>query len=140
MRLRKRIGRVTRLMGVPLCAKCHREIQRQSGEEERLGRLGRVVAGGAFLLSSVIVLLLLPAIWALWLSLILALSVAAITAYGLYLFFNNKRASAALPEKKAILSSASMIDFSWRATTFQFNSALFAEICRELNEPLLMEL
>lgn len=45
LRLKKRHGRITRLVDVPLCPDCAQELTRKSGEEERLEKMGWAAAG-----------------------------------------------------------------------------------------------
>ena len=59
MPVRKRIGRLTRLVDVPVCAACAQTLRRLSGEEERLQKIGYVVMGLAFVLAAVLVLAVL---------------------------------------------------------------------------------
>jgi hypothetical protein len=49
------------------------------------------------------------------------------------------RLEAAKPEKKAILASAQMVEFSWRAATFEFENEDFSDGFLELNQEKLME-
>jgi hypothetical protein len=137
--VKKRTGRVTRLVDVPLCARCSQATQHLSGEEERLQKLTRVMLGAAFFLSLALVLLLLPAGLALGLRLIVATAVS--TAVSAILFSYGRQAvrRAALPEKQAILSAAHITAFSWRATTFEFTNETFARRFAELNQSLLMD-
>ena len=136
----KRSGRLTRLIELPLCEECFRELNHQSGEEERLQKIGRVVSIGAPLLVLLLVFALLPAALSPWLRLGIALLLAFVSFHLLRVFFRRSIRKAALPEKSAILDSAAMVDFSWRATTFEFENELFAERFSELNEHQLMEL
>lgn len=140
MEVRKRIGRITRLIEVPLCSRCAGELRRQSGEEERLQKLGRLACVVLFLLALALLLLLMPARLALLLRLLTALLTATVLATVVYLWFRRARFQAARPEKKAIRNSASISNFSWRATTFEFNNETFAKRFRDLNETLLMEI
>jgi hypothetical protein len=139
MEVRKRIGRVTRLIKVPLCSRCAGELGRQSGEEERLQKIGRLVCGVLFLLALALLLLLTPDRLDFTLRLLIALSTAAGLSTVVYLWFRRARFLAARPEKKAIRNSAGIANFSWRATTFEFNNETFAKRFRDLNETLLME-
>jgi len=140
MEVRKRIGRVTRLIEVPLCNRCASELRRQSGEEERLQKIGRLVGSALFLLALALILLLTPARLGFTLRLLIALSTATVLTTAVYLWFRRARFQAARPEKKAIRNSAGITTFSWRATTFEFNNETFAERFRDLNETLLMEI
>jgi hypothetical protein len=135
----KRSGRLTRLIDLPLCDACYRELNRLSGEEERLQRIGRVASIGAPLLALLLVFVLLPDALGPWLRLGAGFLLALVTFQLVRAFFRRSSRKAALPEKLAILESVSMIDFSWRATTFEFDNDLFAERFSELNENQLME-
>lgn len=137
--LRRRIGRVTRLIDVPLCAACQDQLRRQSGEEERLGKLGRLSAILALFLVLAAALLLTPAAMLVQLRLLIALLLSLSAAQVVVLLFRRSRREAALPEKKEIYRSANIVDFSWRATTFEFANETFAERFKRLNEPLLMD-
>jgi hypothetical protein len=135
----KRAGRLTRLIELPLCNDCYREVNGQSGEEERLQRIGRIASIGAPLLALLLVFLLLPDTLAPWLRLGAGLLLALFVFQILRAVFRRSSLKAARPEKLAILDSACMVDFSWRATTFEFGNEVFAERFSELNEPQLME-
>ncbi len=136
--LRKRIGRTTRVIDLPLCATCHHDIHRLSGEEERLQRLGRAASVAAALLILVILMLLLPSSLPILLRLIMSLFVSSMVGIGLFMWFSARSGRAALPKKKEILASAFMTDFSWRATTFEFVNEAFSERFVNLNRARLM--
>jgi hypothetical protein len=136
--LRKRIGRATRVIDLPLCATCQHDIQRLSGEEERLQRLGRAVSVAAAILVLIVLTFLLPSGLPIWLRLIMSLIVSLIVAFGFYWWFDARSRRAALPKKKEILASAAMTDFSWRATTFEFVNTAFCDQFVELNRAKLM--
>jgi len=135
----KRSGQIRRLIDVPVCTECSQELRRQSGEEERLQRLGWLAVSITGLLVLVITFFLLPGPWPL-LRLFIALVPALLIATVIYSIFRKKMSDAARPQKRAILESARMVDFSWRATTFEFNNEAFAESFSEINESRLMEL
>jgi hypothetical protein len=139
MMIRKRIGRTTRTIELPLCVKCHRELQRESAEEERMrsfGRLGSIVGG---LLVLIILFIILPkGLTIPWRVLFATFSSLAFGAI-IYFYFERRRSQGARPKKKAILSSVAMSNFSWRAATFEFNNESFAKDFEELNRPNLME-
>jgi hypothetical protein len=139
MPLRKRLGRITRTVEAPLCPDCRRELNRQSGDEERLGKIGRLAAGGIFVLAAAFVLLLTPAEIALLLRLLVALATGMMLGQLTLLLFQRAQQKAALPEKQAIRRSARIVTFSWRATTFEFVNATFAERFEAMNESLLMD-
>jgi hypothetical protein len=137
MRLRRRVGRATRLIDVPLCAECWRQTVLLSAEEERLDRVGKL-ASAAAVVPAVLLFLLLGGILPLALSAALCLLLAGLSAAGVAALFRRRRAAAARPEKRLILDSAEMAAFSWRATTFAFRNPLFARRFAELNAPSLM--
>ena len=139
MPLRKRSGRITRTIDVPLCSDCHRESNRQSADEERLGKIGRLAASGVFVVAAALVLLLAPAEIALLLRLLVALALGLVLGQLTLLLFQRAQQKAALPEKQAIRRSGRIVTFSWRATTFEFVNQTFAERFETLNESLLME-
>lgn len=139
MLLRKRLGRITRTIEVPLCRDCHRELTRQSADEERLEKIGRLVAGVVFVLAAGFVLLLTPGEMALLLRLLAALALGGVLGQLTLVLFQRAQQNAALPEKQAIRGSARIVTFSWRATTFDFVNQTFAERFETMNESLLME-
>ena len=136
--LKKRRGRLTRLIDVPLCDQCASELRRQSGEEERMGRLGRFVAVLVGLLGLTLGYLVLPGGLPVVIRLMIAVALAVIAGRLIFAFFRRKSLAAAHPEKIAILDSARMTHFSWRATTFHFNNEDFARQVIQLNELRLM--
>ncbi len=138
MRITKRNGRISRRIDVPVCADCQKELDRKSGEEERLERIGRVLTVATGLLAFIVGYLILSIALPLLLRFLLAITLGALVAIAIYSIFRRKRFDAALPQKRAILGSARMVDFSWRATTFEFNNETFARDFAELNEPALM--
>jgi uncharacterized membrane protein HdeD (DUF308 family) len=137
--LTKRVGRVTRLIDVPLCAECARTVQRKSGEEERLEKLGWLAAAGAGLIVLALVLMLLPAGTPFWLQAVLGLLAGGMGGTAVFHLFRRLSAHKTLPEKKAILQSARIETFSWRAATFTFTNETFRERFQEINKPLLVE-
>jgi hypothetical protein len=139
LRLRKRIGRTTRLQDVPLCTECFQETRRLSGEEERLIRLGRLAGGLSAVVTATIALIVLAGVLPLPIALIPALVFGGLAAAGILALFRRRTADAARPEKRAIQASAAMADFSWRATTFDFENESFASRFSELNREALME-
>jgi hypothetical protein len=138
-RLKKRAGQVIRIIEVPVCSGCFGELQRKSGEEERLERLGRAAAVFTAIIVGLALFLLITAGLPLALRLALSLVAALLLSLAVWTFFKRRSQDAFRLEKKAILESARMTDFSWRATTFEFSNDVFAEGVAELNEPLLME-
>lgn len=123
---------LTRSVEVPLCAACKRETQRRSGREEQLVRLGWIAAP----LAAVLVLLgvwLLSASLPTGLRVLLGLALAAATAAATLGLFRRMARTAELPEKRAVMTSARIDDFSWRTMTFDFTDEPFAHIVSELN-------
>jgi hypothetical protein len=137
--LNKRIGRITRLIDVPLCTDCEDALHRLSGDEERVKKLGNLIAGLTFLLTFAVALLLIPAAMSLALRSLISVSLAVFLAEIVLIVARRYRRRAALPEKQAIYQSARIRAFSWRATTFEFVNESFAQSFRSLNEALLME-
>ena len=139
MRLHKRRGRVTREIEAPLCADCRRELQRLSGEEERWRRMGWFFGALAFFLGLIAFLLLLPG----WLPFVPRLLLAAVLAGGVgalvVLYFRRNSMKYARPDKLAVLNAAQLQDFSWRATTFEFENEAYAREFVELNSGRLLE-
>jgi hypothetical protein len=139
MSIKKRRGGNTRLIDVPICSNCARELKLKSGEEERWQRLGLIATAGIGFIIFIAGILLLTGLLPLWLRLIIALLVASLAAAGVWELFKHKSLAEARPQKKAILQSARMVYFSWRATTFEFENETFASCFKKLNEPGLME-
>lgn len=137
--LKKRIGRITRLIDLPVCAACTQELNRISGEEERLQKIGRLSSLMGLILLFILLLVLLPAGLALTLRLMLATTIAIAAAAVIHIYFKRAVGNAARPEKQAIRSAARMITFSWRATTFEFTNDSFAQQFADMNRSLLME-
>lgn len=136
--LKKRRGRLTRLIDVPLCDQCAAELGRQSGEEERIGRLGQFVTIVVGLLALILGYVLSPSGFPVVIRLAIASVLAVIAGRVVFAFFRRKSLAAAHPEKLAILDSAQMTHFSWRATTFRFDNEEFARQFTQLNELRLM--
>jgi len=145
MRIGKRRGGTTRTVYVPICTVCGRELNLKSGEEERLGRIGLVAAVAAGLLIFIACLLILPSLIAifslfhLWLRLILSVVLAIPVAFAVWQLFQRRSLREAKAIKLDVLNSARMTNFSWRATTFEFENDIFVERFNELNESNLME-
>jgi hypothetical protein len=140
MLLRRRIGRTTRLLEVPVCTVCKQELQQLSAEEERLQKVGRLATGTAAVLAAVLLLILLPSGLAGAFRLLVALLLALLPAAAVFTYFKRAAMAAARPAKKAVIESARMAHFSWRATTFEFTNDSFAQQFRQLNESLLMDI
>jgi hypothetical protein len=139
MGLKKRIGRVTRLIDVPLCAGCAQALRRRSAEEERLVKIGWLVSGLIFLLGLALALVFTPTALPFALRGFIALAVSLFTAAAVFIYFGRASFRMALAEKKAVSTAARISNFSWRATTFEFANEMFAERFKTLNESLLME-
>jgi hypothetical protein len=140
MGLHRRIGRITRMIDVPLCQDCQYELRRRSSEEERLQKLGMVVSGILFLLVLAVSLILTPVELGFGLRFLMAALVALVLAGGLLLFFRRASARAELPAKQAIRQSVQIANFSWRATTLEFVNETFADQFLALIEARLMEI
>lgn len=136
----KRDASLQRSIKLPLCDNCQHELKRKSAAEERLEKIGLIVAVALGLLFFVLTLLLIPNSISAWLRLPLAVILAIVMAMAALGFFLRRSKQAARPEKLNIKNSARICEFSWRATTFEFRDELFAEIVCRLNEPQLMEL
>lgn len=137
--LKKRRGRLTRLIDAPLCDQCAAELGRQSGEEERLGRLGRFAAIVIGLLALILGYVLSPSGMPVVIRLVIAVVLAVIAGRLIFTLFRRKSLAAAYPEKIAILDSARINHFSWRATTFCFENEEFADQFVQLNKLRLMK-
>ena len=140
MGLRRRIGRLTRMVDVPLCQDCHVELRRRSADEERLQKIGWLVSGVLFLLAVAFALVFTPVEFGFGLRLLLAALAALGLAGFVYWLFWRASTRAELPSKQAIRQSAGIANFSWRATTFEFDNQTFAEQFRAMNEARLMEI
>ncbi len=138
LRLRRRIGRVTREVSAPLCADCQKEVQRLSFDEERWQKQSYLAAGVVALVLFLALLFFLPALLSFALRLLLALALAALAAVAVISAFRRHSLSRARPEKQAILAAASLESFSWRAMNFVFADEAFARRFAELNEPQLL--
>ena len=139
MTLKKRIGRVSRMVDVPLCGQCWSDFNQRSSEEGRLGKLGWVTAVILFTLSLAVVLLLTPAEISWLLRLVVALVLGLMLAQLAWQLFRRAQLNAELPAKKSIRQSADITHFSWRATTFEFTNETFAKRFEEMNKSLLMD-
>lgn len=139
MRLRRRLGRVTREIDVPVCADCARELSRLSGEEERRRRVAWVAGTALWLGLSVLFFLVLPAAMRAPVRVLLAVVPAAALGIvvGIYLHRDTRRF--ARQEKLDVLNAAAIEDFSWRVTTFRFANEAFAQGFRSLNGARLKE-
>lgn len=139
MRLKKRRGRVTRQIDVPLCADCQQELQRLSGDEERWLRMGWFFGAVSFVLGLILLLLFLPGWLAFVPRLLLAALIAGAVGLAATLYFRRRSAEKARPEKLEVLNAARLADFSWRATTFEFESEQYAGEFIALNQDKLLD-
>jgi hypothetical protein len=137
--LRKRNGRITRLIDVPLCTACDQARRRRSGMQEQRQKLGWLATGLTGLLGLALTFLLLPADFGIGLRLFLALPVAGLGATAVFTASRRWADQAALPDVKAIRQAASLDTFSWRTVTLSFTNESFADQFRQLNEPILWE-
>lgn len=146
MRIGKRRGQTIRSVYVPVCEACGRELNLKSGEEERLVRIGLVAAVLVGLIILFAGLLILPSLisivrlFPIWLRLIFSVALAVPVVIAVWQLFKRRSLRAAKPIKLAVLNSARMTHYSWRATTFEFENDVFAERFNELNESNLMEI
>jgi hypothetical protein len=138
LRLRHRIGRVTREVHAPLCADCRQEVRRLSFDEERWQKQGWLAAGLVLVLLFAAVLLLSPGAIPLGYRLLFALGVAGLAVLAVLSFFRQRSLRYARPEKQAILAAAHLTDFTWQTMTLRFADASYARRFGELNEPMEM--
>ena len=139
MTLLQQNGRTIRQVDVPLCDQCAGRLRKESGEEERRRKLGRLFTVIAAVMVALLLLIILPALLGFWIKMILALIGGALTAAFVRWLFQGIINQAALPEKKAIRESARMTSFSWQTVTFVFANESFVERFVVMNEPLLVE-
>ncbi|HUS95031.1 MAG TPA: hypothetical protein VMZ24_07645 [Patescibacteria group bacterium] len=139
MRISKRKRSITRLIDVPVCTNCFQEINRRSWAEERWQRIGLLVTGAVGVTAILLGFFLLPSALPVWLRLLAGIILAGLVVLGLRGIFRQRSAEVARPEKLAILASARMDSFTWRATTFHFSREDFSEQFCQLNEQQLME-
>jgi len=138
MKIAKRKGTTTRLIKIPICSDCFQTVSRKTWAEERWLRLGKVVTIAVGIATLVAVYFLLPTEFPGWFSLASAAILSLLIALGLRGIYKQRSADMAHPEKKAILRSAKMLNFSWRVTTFVFSRNDFSERFSELNKEKLM--
>ena len=139
MQVKKRMGRVTRLIKIPLCAACADTLQRRSGDEDRWFKIGLLASGVVGLLVLAFALLFTPVAWGMGLRYLLALGVSVLVGTAVWLLTRIQQKRVMLPEKQAILDAAHIATFSWRTTTFEFRNQAFLERFKTINESLLME-
>ncbi len=138
MKIAKRKGTTTRLIKIPICSDCFQAVSRKTWAEERWLRLGKavtIVVAIAILATGYV---LLPAEFPGWFRLASAAILSLLIALGLRGIYKQRSADMAHPDKKAILGSAKMMNFSWRVTTFFFSRMDFTERFIELNKEKLM--
>lgn len=136
--LRKRRGQITRQIDTPLCAECARQLARRSGRQESLLRLSWPLAAVAAIMLALLGLLVLPVEpW--WLR--LAIGAAAGAAGGAFIRWAmiRRAAAAELPERRAVLDAAQIVDFTWRDMTLLFARHEFAGQVRELNAESIID-
>jgi hypothetical protein len=139
MQLKKRMGRATRLIQVPLCEPSAHTLKRRSADEERWQKIGLLVSGVVGLLILAMGLLFTPVAWGMGLRLLLAVGMSAVVVTAVITLTRLQQKRVMLPEKQAILKAAHIETFSWRATTFNFHNQAFLERFKTINKSLLME-
>jgi len=139
IQIKKRIGRATRLIKMPLCVSCAHTLKRRSADEDRWFKIGLLGSGVVGLLVLAIGLLFTPVSWGMGLRLLLAMGVSVLVGTAVYLLTHIQQKRVMLPEKQAILDAAHIETFSWRATTFEFRNQAFLERFKTINESSLME-
>ncbi|MCP4360753.1 MAG: hypothetical protein GY796_22320 [Chloroflexi bacterium] len=140
MPVKKRISRITRLIGVPVCTDCAAHINYKSAAEERLQKMDWLISGAVFLLLLGIGLLVAPASLPFLLRLLMVGLGTIMATTVTHAFFKRQIRKTYLPPKQAVLNAARIENFTWRATTFAFENETFSQRFREINEPLLMEI
>ena len=134
------MGHITRLVDAPLCADCAHELHRLSGEEERWRRLSWLLSSLAWLASFSVLFFLLPAGLGAPFRFFISVTIALIIAASTFRYGRRTALRRARPQKQAILKAATLIDFSWRATTFEFVNETFAENFSTINESRLFNI
>src|SRR5690606_8811416 len=138
--LRRRLGRVTREVDVPLCDDCQQEVRRLSGDEERRRKLGWLAAGLAFLIVFLVLFLLLPSGFPMALRLLLPLGLAALTAGALCTVFRRSSLHYVRPGEQASLGAGPLSGFSWRTMTLAFADEAYERQFADVNEsPLIVD-
>jgi hypothetical protein len=137
--LKKRNGRITRLIDVPLCAACDKARLRRSGVQEQRQKLGWLATALTGLLGLALTFMLLSADFGVGVRLFLALLVAGLGATAVFTMSQRWADQAALPDVKAIRQAARLDTFSWRTVTLSFTNENFADQFRQLNEPIIWE-
>lgn len=138
MKIGKRKGTTTRLIKIPVCSECYQTVTRKSWAEERWIRLGKVATIGVAFVILVTGFFLLPAEFPGWFRFSSAAILSLLIASGLRGIYLQRSAEMAHREKKAILRSAKITDFSWRITTFFFSRDDFSEHFTDLNQEKIM--
>lgn len=138
MTLRVKREDKVREIDVPLCDDCAAILRRNSGEEERMIKLGRLLLIVASLAGVILMLLLVPSSFSIWLRLGLSLMVGLVVAAIVRRLWRRVIFRAAAEQKREIRESATLETFSWRSATFEFANEAFAERFQELNEASLI--
>lgn len=137
--IQRRLGRATRFVEVPLCSACAAIVAAKSGAEVRWQTISWMAMVIVAVLAFSVTLLFTPLAIPFILRLTIAILVAFLLGSLLWTLFQRVKQRAASPDKQAILTAATIDNFSWRTTTFKFANEPFAERFRLLNESLLME-
>lgn len=138
MPVKKWGGYIFRRIDMPVCKECARLLGRRSWKEERWDKIGLIAAVIAAVLVLLLAFLIFFAPLPFLARFILALLAAGLAGYDAWVFTRRKKLSAALPEKKTVLASARITDFSWWTTTFEFGNDHFAERFIDLNRTILV--
>lgn len=139
MQIKKRIGRVTRLIDVPLCAACSHVMRRRSGDEERWFKIGLFASSVIGMLVLAVSMFFTPVIWGMGLRFSVALLISLWVGTAVWLLCRHQQIRVSLPEKQAITKAARINTFSWRTTTFDFCNETFRDRFKIINESLLMD-
>ncbi|MDX1612724.1 MAG: hypothetical protein R3300_00365 [Candidatus Promineifilaceae bacterium] len=140
MTLSHQEGRVTRLLGAPLCAACAQIANNLTASEQRLQQIGWLAAGLTGLLVLAVILLALPPIFPPLLQLVAALVLVVVAVVVVQAYFRRRGRTVAPPAKQAVRGAADLTDFSWRTITLTFTNEAVAQDFAELNRSDLMEI
>jgi len=135
-----RIGRRTRFLDFPVCRGCHERILQLSVAEEKVLKTGRRASLIGGIAVAAILFILLPAALGWPLKLLESLAAGVAVWAAVVVFVRRRYRKAISPEKMEIIEAARIVDFSWRATTFEFQNDRFSEQFLAINEALLMQL
>ncbi len=138
MPLKKWDGRLYRRIDVPVCKACVRLLGRRSWQEERWTKIGWVLAVVAAVLFFSLAFFLLFASLPFVVRFTLSLLMAGLAGYDSWAFARRRGLSATIPEKKTVLASARISDFSWWTTTFEFGNDSFAGRFIDLNKGIVV--